>query len=311
MDVSPSLMTEPSPQPNRPGSRSRCVQLACVLEATARKPGNVFPGHERAGLIHLDFVRSALAIGPVFDLAAQRSIGETVIDAVRDTIAEVQTNTNLGIILLIAPLASVGDGVKLHNGIAEVLSRTSIVDAELVYEAIRVAQPGGMGTVDDQDLSEPPSITLLEVMQMAADYDAVARQYANGFSDVHQVGVRRLAQALDQGLAWEDAIIWSYLHLMAHLPDTLIARKLGQSEAESSQQWARQALDALGKPTAGLADHSALSWLRRWCNKDPAGRNPGTTADLVTASIFWVLRDGSPSYVRRPFRDLANTASST
>ena len=98
----------------------------------------------------------------------------------------VSTNTNLGMILLLTPLAAVPPLIDLANGIEPVLAGTTRDDARLVYQAIRLAAPGGIGRVDEQDVADEPTMTLRDVMALAADRDLVARQYASGFQEVLQ-----------------------------------------------------------------------------------------------------------------------------
>jgi triphosphoribosyl-dephospho-CoA synthase len=147
---------------------SRNAVLACLLEATARKPGNVHPGASFADLTYADFVRSAHLIGPSFEQAREWSVGRIVLDAVERTQRAVGRNTNLGILLLLAPLASVPHGVALRDGIGGVLAGLTREDAALVYEAIRLVNPGGLGRVESEDVAETPSVTLLEAMRLAA-----------------------------------------------------------------------------------------------------------------------------------------------
>ncbi len=106
---------------------------------------------------------------------------ERAIEATRQVVA---TNTNLGMVLLLAPLAAVPHGTSLESGVEAVLDATTVADARAVYRAIRLAQPGGMGSVPEQDIAEEPTLPLRAVMAMAADRDLVARQYANGFREV-------------------------------------------------------------------------------------------------------------------------------
>ena len=96
----------------------------------------------------------------------------------------VSTNTNLGMILLLTPLAAVPPTIDLADGVEQVLAATTRDDARLVYQAIRLASPGGIGRVDEQDVADEPTMTLREVMALAADRDLVARQYAGGFQEV-------------------------------------------------------------------------------------------------------------------------------
>src|SRR5438128_8315043 len=83
------------------------AQLACIWEATARKPGNVHRFRDFEGTTYLDFIQSAVAIAPVLERASEQRVGETILQCVRATQAITRTNTNLGIILLLTPLATV------------------------------------------------------------------------------------------------------------------------------------------------------------------------------------------------------------
>src|SRR3954447_5546588 len=80
-------------------------QLACVLEVSAEKPGNITPRHDFADTSYEDMLRSAIALRPELGRAAERGVGETVLAAVRATRRVAGSNTNLGIALLLAPLA--------------------------------------------------------------------------------------------------------------------------------------------------------------------------------------------------------------
>jgi triphosphoribosyl-dephospho-CoA synthase len=266
------------------------AQTACIWEATARKPGNVSPVANFADLTYLDFLLSAAAIAPVFDKAGERRVGETILEAIRSTRQAVRTNTNLGIVLLLAPLAAVPAGHDLKTGIAAVLVNLDIEDARLAYEAIRLAQPGGLGSVRDQDVHAAPTQTLCEVMGVAAQRDGVARQYAGGFAEVFDEGIPALRSGIDRTGSVEGAIIYCYLQLLAHHPDTLIVRKRGSVEAEEASRLARQVIDT-GWPT-GTDSGRKLADLDGWLRAQGNQRNPGTTADLVTACLFVALRSG-------------------
>src|SRR5262245_5324979 len=141
-----------------------CAQLACIWEATARKPGNVHRFQDFADVTYLDFLTSAAAIAPVLDRAPTRRVGETVLEGVRATRQVVKTNTNLGVLLLLAPPATVAESQNLRRSVDKVLSQLDTADARAVYEAIRLAAPGGLGRVNEQDLAEEPTQTLREVM---------------------------------------------------------------------------------------------------------------------------------------------------
>lgn len=267
-----------------------CTQIACIWEATARKPGNVHRYRDFDDCNYLDFLLSAAAIAPVMATACQRRVGATVLEAVRATRRVTGTNTNLGIVLLLAPLAAVPPGQDLCSGIARVLADLDVEDARQVYEAIRLASPGGLGRVSEQDVYAEPTQTLCHVMALAADRDLVARQYANGFVEVFNDGVPALLTGLERAGSMEGAILLAHLHLMVHHPDTLIARKRGLAEAEEAARRARAVLD-----TDGAQLTSFDSWLRA----EGHARNPGATADLLTACLFVLLRENTISLPSR------------
>ncbi len=263
-----------------------CVQLACLWEVTARKPGNVHRFRDFADTHYLDFLMSAAAIAPVLDLAPQCRVGATILQAIQATRRVVTTNTNLGMVLLLAPLATVPPGEDLRSGIVRVLDDLDIRDAQQTYEAIRLAVPGGLGRAADQDVAAEPTQTLREVMALAADRDSVARQYASGFREVLDDGVPALVDGLQRTGTLEGAVICCHLSWMARHPDSLIVRKRGLVEAQEAGRRARRVLETWHGEMTELAEFDA--WLR------VAGhaRNPGTSADLVTACLFAALSNG-------------------
>jgi triphosphoribosyl-dephospho-CoA synthase len=267
------------------------AQAACVWEATARKPGNVHRFADFDDAHYVDFLLSAAALHEAIAGAVFRGVGHTVRDAVCATQRVVRSNTNLGIILLLAPLAAVSDVdcCSLRGDVEHLLTCLDLEDARLVYEAIRLANPSGLGRVEDQDISGAPTLRLREVMALAADRDLVARQYANGFREVFDDGVPALVRGLEVTGCLEGAIIFCHLSLMAKHPDSLIARKRGRAEAEESARRARAVLDAGWPRSVGSAE--ALAQLDDWLRAVGRARNPGTTADLVTATLFVALRE--------------------
>jgi triphosphoribosyl-dephospho-CoA synthase len=268
-----------------------CAQLACLWEATARKPGNVHRFRDFDDASYVDFLTSAAAIAPVLERAADRPIGHTVLEAVRATRAVTATNTNLGVVLLLTPLAAVPRGDDVRSGIQHILASLDVSDARAVYEAIRLAAPAGLGRVAEQDVRTEPTLTLRQVMELAAERDLVARQYARGYFDLFLAGVPALRSGLEQAGTLEGAIVFCHVLLLALNPDSLIARKRGRVEAEEASSRAEAVLQA--GPPQGEAFQTALRDLDEWLRAEGRGRNPGTTADLVTACLFVALRDGS------------------
>lgn len=268
----------------------RWVQLACQREVQSPKPGNVSPGNDFADATVADFLASADAIAPVMAMASARPLGITILECVEATRLVVGHNTNLGIILLIAPLAAVPASKSLAQGIGDVLLNTTVDDSIAVYDAIRRAQPAGLGEVKNQDLHEAPTQNLVECMRLAADRDLIAAQYANGFQQVLGNGLEWLAEAQQTIETSTEQITWLAVRFLAEFGDSLIARKCGASMSERVKQKAQELLYS-GWPhqtasSAGLADLDAF--LRADGNR----RNPGTTADFIAAVLFAGLREG-------------------
>jgi triphosphoribosyl-dephospho-CoA synthase len=281
-----------------PGLRA---QVACVLEVTARKAGNVHRAHDFDDTHYADFLLSAAAIAAPLDRAREAGVGPAVLDAVEATRRVVASNTNLGIILLLAPLASVPDGVDLARGVEEVLAATTVADACCVYRAIRLAQPGGLGSAPEQDVAGEPTVTLIEAMRMATDRDLIARQYANGYAEVFAVALPSLSESLSASRPTETSIIKAHLTLLAHCPDSLIARKRGAVEAAEASRRAAEVLTAGWPDTA--ASRAAFEAFDAWLRAERNARNPGASADVIAAALFVALTDGT---IRLPLsRDLA------
>jgi triphosphoribosyl-dephospho-CoA synthase len=267
-------------------------QLACLLEVSAPKPGNVSPGRSFHDTQYEDFLASAVAIGPALASAGTLPLGLTIRKAVEATVRWTKSNTNLGIVLLLAPLARAAawDGGDLRNRLARVLRETTIADAAEVYAAIRLARPGGLGQVTTEDVSATPSVTLREAMGLAAERDAVAREYVADFPMTFEIGAPALRVARRDGLAWSDAVVEGYMRLLGVQADTHIARKLGLPAAEAISRRAREVQAAGG--VRSPAGREALSAFDAELRDATNSRNPGTTADLTCAALFVVIIEG-------------------
>ena len=277
-----------------PGSRMSIGQLsslACLLEVTAPKPGNVHRGADFDDVTYLDFAIGAQAIAPAVEAAARGgALGKSVYEAVAATRSAVGTNTNLGTVLLLVPLAMSPQDVPLADGVARVLRGLTPDDAYWVYEAIRLARPGGLGRVETADIMDAAPADLISAMRQAAGRDIVARQYAEDFATVLQQAAPWLAEGLARGWPLSVAIVQTHLRLMAELPDTLVARKCGRETAQRAADHATAALQA-GQPGETTYDQ-ALAEFDFWLRSDGHRRNPGATADLIAAGLFVLLRDG-------------------
>ena len=267
------------------------IETACLWEAEAPKAGNVHPDASFDDLTHDDFVRSARITAFMLSRIETRGVSQSILDAVRAVRLQVGKNTNLGIVLLLAPLAAVRDQQSLCQTIPLVIDSLDIDDSRKIYEAINLAQPGGMSQVEDQDLATTPSKKTRQLMLLAQNRDLIARQYANNFHDVLGFGLERLAHwiSISDGNR-NRAIVGLHLDWMAHYPDSLIARKCGEAVAEQARSRAEAILknDWPSSPRA----QDQFAEFDRWLRADGNKRNPGTTADLVAASLFAGLREG-------------------
>lgn len=275
-----------SADPLDPEAIAAAYLAACRAELEALKPGNVHSYAAGHGMTPADFLRSAEASAPALvDPAA--AVGERVRGAIWATHRAVGANTNLGIVLLAAPLAAAaaapGAG-DLRAGLGRVLGALDRDDAEAVFAAIRLAAPGGLGRVDEHDVRAPATVTLLEAMRAAAGRDLVARQYANGYAEVFDLGVPRLraGRARHPDLRW--ATVAAYLGFLSAFPDSHVVRRHGPEVAESVRL---RACD-LDRAFDGAEDlerlRPRLLALDRELKRQ--GVNPGTSADLTVASLL-------------------------
>jgi triphosphoribosyl-dephospho-CoA synthase len=267
---------------------ARAAQLACVLEVSAEKPGNITPSHDFDDTSYEDMLRSGLALGGELGRAGERLVGETVLAAVSASRDAAGANTNLGIALLLAPLARAArEGGPLRTRLREVLRALTVDDALAAYAAIRLAGAGGLDEPVEHDVRDEPRVSLREAMAAAAERDTIASEYVTDYAVTFELGLPALVDALSAGLRPRDGVVELSLQLLAAVPDTLIARKRGGAAASRAAAGARRVLDAGGvRSPQGRTELAAFDASLR---ADGNALNPGTTADLVTAVLFVAL----------------------
>jgi triphosphoribosyl-dephospho-CoA synthase len=258
---------------------------ACRDELDTPKPGNVHVFADGHRMTAQDFLCSAeAAAGPLTELGAP--VGARILAAVEATFAAVGSNTNLGIILLCAPLAAAAETCShdLRVSVARVLHMLDIGDAAAAFRAIARASPAGLGQVDEHDVRAPASVTLRDAMGEAAHRDRIARQYVTDFADVFDVGEPLLNAALGALPDRRSATLAVYLGFLSAFPDSHICRKYGLATADRVRRqasWLR--VRALAAPRLEDVLPELLAWDKEL--KD-AGINPGTSADLTVATLF-------------------------
>ena len=262
-----------------------------MLEVSAEKPGNITPRHDFHDTTYEDMVRSAIAVGPELARAGERGVGDTVLAVVQASRRATRANTNLGIALLLAPLAKAAlSGGPLRGRLAQTLGALDVADARAAYEAIRLAGAGGLRERVQHDVRSEPTVGLREAMASAAARDAIAAEYVSDFALTFATGIPALAAARADGLGEREAIVELHLKLLDAAPDTLIARKRGAEAAAQVSAGARGVLAAGGVRTPG--GRRALRSFDASLREPGNALNPGTTADVVTATLFVALLEG-------------------
>jgi len=264
---------------------------ACLTELDALKPGNVHRHAEDHRMSVRDFENSASAAGLVIGTDGVK-VGQRIAAAVHATRDVVDHNTNLGIILLAAPLAQAaleGDGT-LRDRVSQVLAALTVEDAQAAYRAIRQAEPGGLGEAPEHDLAREPDVTLLEAMRAAETRDRIAWNYTHDFVDIFDLGLKWMKGGRRR---WGDVpwvATYVYLGFLAHIPDTLIERKFGSAAASEVRDEARPIEAGLSQcrdPRDMLGPLSAFD-----ASLKERGLNPGTSADLTVATLFAAALEG-------------------
>ena len=259
-----------------PAVIAAAYEASCLAELDALKPGNVHAFADGHRMAVVDFTASARVSAPHLAKAGA-ALGARVLGGVEATMAAVGQNTNLGILLLCAPLALAAERGVPVSGILGALDPQDAVD---VFAAIRRANPGGLGQAARHDVNEAAPSSLREAMREAAPRDRIARAYVTGFEDVLAIGLPALADARAVGLAppWTTTAV--FLAYLAAVPDSHVARKHGPERAERVRAEG-QALLRLDLGTASLAE--LLAQDARW---KAVGINPGTSADFTVATLF-------------------------
>jgi triphosphoribosyl-dephospho-CoA synthase len=267
-------------------SIAAAVRWACRLDVQAAKPGNVSVGSPGHGMHAEDFLASAEAIAVPLSEPGWK-VGERIAAAIDATWRGVGMNTNLGIVLLAAPLThavlTARSGETLEGAVGRVLAGLDADDAVHAFRAIAQANPAGLGHAERLDVHGPVQGSLLEAMREAAHRDTIALQYANGFAEVFALGVPTFLAARDRFQCEERATVACFLAWLGRFPDTHIARKHGAAVAHDVRSEAVRVWAAWSVSEGAAAD----ALLRAWDESLKARHlNPGTSADLTVASLL-------------------------
>jgi triphosphoribosyl-dephospho-CoA synthase len=291
------------------------LELAVLLEASAHKPGNVsvVTNFEKTRYEH--FLASAVAARSSFDQAAKQGIavhygevGEASVGVgqiIKECVTNIDSwqhggNTLLGTVILLVPIAVAGgmalaegdfEASRLRRNVKIVVESTNPDDAVNLYEAMKIAKPGGLGTTPKLDINDPTStrrileqrVTLFEVFQIAEKYDTICSEWIHNYPVTFELAYPCFMKRIVEGDDLNQAILHTFLQVLAKCPDTFIARKTSLEKAKEVSAKAAQILSAGGLETSDgkrrLAEFDAK--LRESSNL----LNPGTTADIVAAAL--------------------------
>lgn len=264
-----------------------CIIWACEHEVLSPKPGNVNSVSDGHNMHVADFIKSAHAIAPALT-TPEASVGQRILLAIQATQKVVDCNTNLGIVLLFAPLCVAIEQCErieqLREALSIVLKRLTVKDAEYCFAAIRLAHAGGLGKVQQQDINDTPTVTLLQAMEQAKERDSIAVQYINNYHEIFDLGLEKLTTSINSGERVEWATTFAYLYLLSERYDTLICRKQGKQVAQTISHKAKKFIDKVNKNNKLNKFSAELSVWDKELKRDAI--NPGTTADLTAATLL-------------------------
>lgn len=259
---------------------------ACLAEIEALKPGNVHIFADGHGMRVQDFMHSAEASSAVIT-QLEVGLGKRIYRCIDATWQAVGCNTNLGIVLLCAPIIQAAlqtETGKLRQQLAQVITSTTQEDAEWLFKAIQLAKPAGLGQADVHDVHTPADCTLSAAMKASSARDLIGLQYNNDFLNVFDEGLPHYQQALAQ---WEQpawATTFVYLYWLSHHLDSHIVRKYGLKTAKTVQEEAQQhyvAFQSQANPKQYFSDLMQFD-----ASLKARNLNPGTSADLTVATVL-------------------------
>ncbi|MEE9161314.1 MAG: triphosphoribosyl-dephospho-CoA synthase, partial [Gammaproteobacteria bacterium] len=206
-----------------------------ITEVTSLKPGNVSRFSEGHGMTVDDFIKSAELTSPIL-CDPTLSVGERVLEGVRVTMSGVGCNTNLGMLMLFAPLVRAAElgMASLQSNLGVVLRGLDVKDTICIFEAIHHANPGGLGESEKYDVNKKldAGTTIQKAMAEAKNRDLIAKQYVTGFIDILSLGFICIEDFAVRWNSVEWAAVACYIGFMAEFPDSHIRRKFGLEVAE-------------------------------------------------------------------------------
>ena len=260
--------------------------FSCKKDIELIKPGNVNLLSSHKDTKAQDYLDSAILSSK--ELFNQNySLGKRILESVNVTRSQVNVNTNLGIILLCAPVIQSYidfNNLDLREGIKNTLSTTSIKDTHDLCAAINISSPGGLGDSDMYDTASYPNASIKQIMDYSQEYDRISYQYSHNFSDIFDFIIPKLEFLNQRYESLDISLSLLFIEILAKIPDSHISRKFGDKIAKKTSNNAYDLLKILDREYDPDYLAKALNNLDYEYKKK--GINPGTTADLLVASLM-------------------------
>jgi triphosphoribosyl-dephospho-CoA synthase len=291
---------------------AKIAQIASVLEVSGHpKPGNVHRTQDFDDMVFEDFLISGIVIGDLMKKAAERGkkykddyslhkirLGEIIKESVFETDKWIGNNTNLGIIILLAPLSAAAgmssDVHELRKNVKRIMEATTSKDAINLYDAINAADAGGMGEQEELDVGDAEArgriikenISMHKVFEMSAKWDLLSSELTTGMPVTFETGFPTFKE-IKANYGLNKATVQTFITILAQNPDTLISRKYGMDTARIVSADADSILQ-----NGGILNAQGELLIREFDKQLLRNKfNPGTTADITAASIMVALLD--------------------
>lgn len=277
----------------------KASQIACCLEVSSFKPGNVHRNRDYNDIMYHHFIASGIGFGNIVYEASKdsKNSGYYIKKGVIESKKWSPTNANLGILMLHIPIAMAAGKLekfnedKLKKELKEIVSNTTTEDAINVYDAINIAMAGGLNTPEEgPDVSSEDAkkelieknLTLYDVFKISSEWDNISKEWTDNFQ-ISFKGYNLLKEYYEEFENINLSITKTFLKILSEHPDTLISRKKGIENSKMVSEMAKEVLENFNQEKVIEFD--------KFLSKEGNKLNPGTTADLIASSLMIYLLD--------------------
>lgn len=280
---------------------AKIAQIASCLEVSGYpKPGNVHRTRDFDDMVFEDFLISGVVIGDTIRKATasvdanypeNAQMGKYILEAVKETDNWIANNTNLGIVMLLVPIscaAAISNSFdEIRENVVKLMAATTVDDAIDLYDAINIADAGGMGDQDEYDVANENAKeelrennqTMYDVLKISAPRDRLASELTTDMPTCFDIGFKTYSEVKNND-SLNRASVLTFLTILSQVPDTLISRKYGDEKAGEVSGQTEELLKF--KDDDNFSDK--LNEFDNYLFENKL--NPGTTADLTAASIM-------------------------